>query len=109
MKTIKEIKIEEDELLKRLKEADSGKRKRIQNRLEALKTCRFYLERDPREDFLRDELKRINNQIRIIDERFPVWSAEKTGGGMELRRKYETMMEKGKLRAQSNTLTYLLT
>jgi len=108
MKTIKEIKKEEADLHEQIKTADHSETKRITKRLELLKICRLYLETKPSEESLRGQLDDLNHNIKIIDERFSAWSSGKTGSGTGLKRQYAAITEKRKIKAQVNTLTYLL-
>jgi len=109
MKTINQIKKEEEDLRREIRTADHRGLKRIQRRLELLKICRIYLETKPNEQSLKSQLSRLNETIKINEERFAAWSAEKTGGGTELKRQYDAITEKSKLRSQIRTLEYLLT
>jgi len=108
MKTINQIKKEEKDLRSEAHYADYTRKKQIKRRLELLKTCRIYLETEPSEQYLRDELHRVSKKIEIIQERFPAWSAGKIGGGTELQRRYDALTDKSKLRFQVRTLQYLL-
>jgi len=80
MKTIDQIKKEEEDLRNEARDADHTRSKQIKRRLELLKTCRIYLETEPSEQYLREELHRVTKNMEIIEERFPAWSAGKIGG-----------------------------
>ncbi len=113
MKTINQIKKEEEDLRVEIDNAnyvrDQKEINRIKKRLDFLKMCRIYLETRPSEQYIQGELTRLNNTIEILDERFPAWSAGRSGGGTELKRQYNAVTDISKLRSQVRTLEYLLT
>lgn len=82
MKTLKEIKQEEESLLKEIKHTSTDNEvKRIRRRLEFLKTCRLYIETKPSEQYLESQLQQLHNKVGVINQRFGAWSSGKIGGG----------------------------
>lgn len=75
MKNLKEVEKEIASLIKRSKEKDceAPERKKIAKRVELLNLVRYYLEKDPREQFCKDERDRLR---RIMVAALKSWDNE---------------------------------
>jgi hypothetical protein len=80
----------------------------MSKQLENLRFCRYYLETNPSEAFIKGMLAGVEVRIALAQERFGQWRAHKTGGLKELKHEYEALNELPKLRAQRRALKFLL-
>lgn len=86
MKTLQNVQKEKSELLKELQQYDSilnqpsddaiynnakKETKRINKRLEFIKTIEMYLQTNPTEEFVQKEFDRLTNRLRAIREKEP--------------------------------------
>jgi hypothetical protein len=111
MKTINQINGEIHRLAteKALAESANNKRKvsRLSGEIEQLKFYKLYLETNPREKTvikMRDDTAR---NIKILEGRFEMWLAGKTGERGALRARYESQVGLGELKHRLKALNYL--
>lgn len=121
MKTIKsidaEIQMELDKLqittteFKRGKISDSVYNKSVNNAssvLNFLRMCKYYLETNPREEFVKSEIDRINNRIKKIDTGFEYYLAhEKIKDPVLAKNVYYAETDYKKITKQLRTLVYI--
>lgn len=112
MKTIQEVEVEINDILTQIeanKKAKIAKNAKLSNRLDFLKTMKWYLKTNPNEDFIRKELNRVQRLVDLIDDGFDYWF--KSSGMTDKKKariKYNTELGYDKSKQQIKTLTFLL-
>jgi hypothetical protein len=113
MKTVKqindEIKSVQEFYLDKSKFTDNELKKGIA-RVKYLTACRNYLELNPREEHLKDQLDKFNTQIRLIGEGFNKWhiGSNVTGDTKKDESRYNSQMGRANIRSKIEVLEYLL-
>lgn len=113
MKTIIEIDKEIAKVLSSYNKDDLVPEKRKKEKLyNYLRTCKFYLETFPREEFIKKEISRLNLEVGAINSRFDLWKSTLTMTEMSkihnLSSHYKRINEIPLKLKQINTLKYLL-
>jgi hypothetical protein len=110
MKTVKEIDKEINDITKSLKkdsvkaEVDKAKRDIV-----FLRQIKFYLETEPREDFVKEQLKSVQIRIENIMSHYEAWTVGKTLTKFSDPKKvYLNEMGLPTLNSQEKTLKYIL-
>jgi len=75
MKTAKEIETEISIVRKEIKDGKSIRRNKA--RIVFLRQCKLYIETDPSLSYLNSEVETIKFKIKVLDERYPAWCAQK--------------------------------
>jgi NAD-specific glutamate dehydrogenase len=102
MKSTKKINQEIEELLK--KEPTT----RLKTRVSFLRQCIRYLETEPSEAFLAEEIVRIKNQVDVLERRFDEWlGVPKRKSLPNPKGSYYAQVGMSKLQNQLKTLKYL--
>ena len=74
MKTPEQVKKEIEELILQKKDAKTYRAlKKINNKIEDLKTIVLYLETNPSEEFIKSEKARLEKQVDAIEDNFQKW------------------------------------
>jgi len=110
MKTIKEVQKEIDELIKSItKDSLRNEVESIKRKIVFLRQCKLYLESEPREDFVKSEIAKIEERIKLIPTHYEAW---KVGRNLtkysDPYKTYSNEMNLPGLKASLKYLNYLL-
>jgi len=111
MKSIKQIKEEKESDIRYLAEAlkinDLRSIKKFREHLAFLKQCELYLETKPREEFIKDTIRDIDNRIQVYEGRFHIWTANKTGSSRNLLKIYRAKYDLQNMQSQRKLLVFI--
>lgn len=88
--------------------SDGPRRSRAKNKLQLYLVIEAYLQTTPSEDFVRKELKRVENRLRLINEGFvanPEWEPKRKSAELK---QYSRLMNVGQLRDQRRALRIII-
>lgn len=103
---------EEIKILQKVDKADVRRAKALKKRIPVLNQCMMYLESEPTESFIRQEISRVENKITLRMNQFPLDHYQQTNVDPrtvnKLKRDHEKKYDVPKLREQVRTLRFLL-
>jgi FtsZ-binding cell division protein ZapB len=102
MKTIEQLRLDIEELVKKNPTALPRESKKIQDKVRLIRQCIIYLESNPREDFLQDQLQKVSGRLKSIKAVCKTYSLK------EAISQYKSLNDFDKLSAQQKTLDYIL-
>lgn len=111
MKTIDEINIDIKEVAEELSQQFKGSKKTaLKKKIVMLRQCRSYIESAPRPEFILEMKKDCKAKISSAEDHFFEWvkDSNNTVNCKNPKSKYNTLMQVSSLKAQLQTLNYLL-
>lgn len=111
MKSLKELKIEIDEILTlQMKKMEEKDYKKAVRRLEFLKVCLRYIESGATEEFVNKEIERLTNRIGAFRDNYDTWLGFTDTDSIKGNKLtfYEKEMGVPKLRKQISSLRFIL-
>ena len=82
--------------------------KRIKKENQLLRQCELYIKSNPREEYLKNELKTLKERISSIESHFGEWAETNSGKFKNLYSAYKKAMGIPRIQMQIKTLKYLL-
>lgn len=112
MKTLEYVQQELQDAIKLGETGLSKKEAKVcEKRIKHLYSCRLYLETNPTQEFVQKQFEDVKRKIKIINSGFHKWlqnNQKEADGVANPKSKYNTLMGLKNLKAQLNTLDYLL-
>lgn len=115
MKTEQEVKQDLDELISvDTTDFSDSKLKTHESRIDFVKTCLYYLQSNPREEFIKKEKLRLEHQIDIITEGYKRFekqyiSSMYNGDESKCRAQYNKQTNLNRLKTLLSNINYLIT
>lgn len=112
MKTLKDIKAEEKELIKELTElkdiVDKRRLKAVKSRLSLIRLLKNYLESNPRPEYIEQAIKDLSTKIGILKDRYDLWRKDRDISARNPKAVYYTEVGMANLKKQLRTMKYLI-
>lgn len=111
MKTLKDIKAEEKELIKELTELkdiiDKRRLKAVKSRLSLIRLLKNYLESNPRPEYIERAIKDLTVRIDILEGRYDLWRKNRDISARNPRAVYYTEVGMANLKKQLKAMKWL--
>lgn len=111
MKTVRQLQNELSDLKVKIEQEDDKKKeKKLRKKIPYLNTCIMYLESNPDELFIKQEIEKVETKINLRMQQFILDDIENKPKSLvsKLKRQHEKQYDIPKLREQVRTLRYLL-